>query len=57
MQEDSSNNNAAASPVEVWDGWAQGSEPRGEVQANGCFSERQKRSTESKYLAFETNQN
>src|SRR5450759_5645615 len=29
MQEDSSNNNAAASPVEVWDGWAQGLEPRG----------------------------
>ena len=29
MQEDSSNNNAAASPVEVWDGQAQGSEPRG----------------------------
>ena len=29
MQEDSSNNNAAASPVEVWDGQAQGLEPRG----------------------------
>jgi len=29
MQEGRINNNAAASPVEVWDGWAQGSEPRG----------------------------
>ena len=29
MQEDRINNNAAANPVEVWDGWAQGSEPRG----------------------------
>jgi len=29
MQEDRINNNAAASPVEVWDGWAQGLEPRG----------------------------